>query len=69
MRTSFEIKFNAKDYLEAKELAALHISKFLGIETYEVENKVSVELKVQLVEGKFEVTAHGQLKNGFVFTP
>jgi hypothetical protein len=69
MRTSFEIKFTAKDYSESKELAALHISKFLGIETFEVESKVAIELKVQLVEGKFEVTAHGQLKNGFVFTP
>ena len=69
MRTSFELKFIASDYQSAKEASANHISRFLGITKEEVEDKVDTELKVELVDGKFQVTAHGKLKGGFVITP
>ena len=69
MRTSFELKFTATDYQSATDAAMNHISRFLGIESSEVKDKVDVELKVELLDSKFEVTAHGKLKNGSVITP
>lgn len=66
MRTSFELKFTASDYQSAKEAATSHISKFLGITPQEVEEKVDTELKVELSEGRYEVTAYSKLKSTFV---
>ena len=68
MRTSFELKFTATDYESAKNAAINHISRFLGIEPEDVETRVDTELKVELNEGKFEVTAHGKVKNGITVT-
>lgn len=65
MRTSFELKFSASDYQSAKEAAVVHIARFFGISAEEVADKVETELKVELNEGKFEVTAFGKLKNNF----
>lgn len=69
MRTSFEFKFTATDYQSAKDAAMNHIGRFLGIDSTDVSDKVDVELKVELLDSKFEVTAHGKLKNGSVITP
>jgi hypothetical protein len=66
MRTTFELKYVSTDYETAKTTAANYISRFLGIEASEVEAKVDVELKVETKEDKFEVTAHGKLKNGSI---
>ncbi len=68
MRTSFELKYSASDYEEARKAANLHISQFLGIPSGSVEDKVDVELKVELVEDNFQVTAFGKVKaNSFTF--
>lgn len=66
MRTSFELKFIATDYESAREAATNYISRFLGIESSEVADKVETELKVELNEGKYEVTAYSKVKANFV---
>ncbi len=66
MRTAFELKFTATDYESAKEAVTNYISRFLGIEPSEVVDKVDTELKVELNEGKYEVTAYSKLKANFV---
>lgn len=65
MRTAFELKFSATDYESAKEAAVAHIARFFGISVEDVADKVETELKVELNEGRFEVTAFGKLKNNF----
>ena len=65
MRASFELKFFANDYESAKETANTHISRFFDILPEQVFDKVDTELKVELVDGKFEVTAFGKLKANF----
>jgi hypothetical protein len=71
MRTSFELEFHTGSYSDAKEIATSRISEFLQIGFDDIEDKVSIELKVkEHPEGEgFLVTAHGHLKNGFIFTP
>lgn len=68
MRTSFELKYSATDYEGAKLAAVNYISRFLGIKPSEVESRVDIELKVETNEDKFDVTAHGKLKNGVTVT-
>jgi hypothetical protein len=68
MRTSFELKFTATDYESAKTTAANYISRFLGIEASEAEDRVDIELKVETKDDKFEVTAFGKFKNGVSVT-
>jgi hypothetical protein len=65
VRASFELKFFASDYESAKEIANTHISRFFDISQDQVAEKVDTELKVELVDGKFEVTAFGKLKANF----
>lgn len=77
MRTSFELKLVASTLEEAKAIATKQISEFLGIEESELEDRVSVELKVsypkaetvteieETVESKiFQVVAFGSVKQG-----
>lgn len=79
MRTSFELKLVASTLSEAKEVASKEICKFLEISEAELENIVSVELKVTypkaetVVEieqgvsaGVFQVTAYGSVKQSVV---
>lgn len=66
MRTSFELKFTALNYQSAIEATAAHIGRFLNIDPEEVPERVDTELKVELNDGKFEVTAFGKLKTNFV---
>jgi hypothetical protein len=66
MRTSFELKFIATDYLSAVESAKNHVARFLGIAPDEVESKADTELKVELVDGKYQVTAFSKLKGNNV---
>lgn len=78
-RVSFELNYQAGDVFHAKKLALKYFSEFLAIPEEQVEDKVSLELKVDLhkfdadetidLEFFYDITAHGQLKNGFVFTP
>lgn len=77
MRTSFELKLVASSLEEAKATATKQISEFLGIKESELEDRVSVELKVsypkaetvaeieETVESKiFQVIAFGSVKQG-----
>lgn len=66
MRASFELKFFATDYETAKLAATNHIARFFGINPDDVADKVDAELKVELNDGKFEVTAYGKIKANFV---
>lgn len=66
MRTSFELTFTATDYLSAVEATKNHIARFLGIASDEVESKADTELKVELVDGKYQVTAFSKLKGNTV---
>lgn len=68
MRTSFELKYTSSDYEAAKEAAYTHIAKFLGLNVNDVPDRVDVELKVELEEGKYQVTAFGKMKNGVSVT-
>lgn len=76
MRTSFELKIVASNLEEAKKKASSEICRFLQIEESELDDKVSVELKVsypkaetlveieQSVDAQvFQVTVYGSLKN------
>lgn len=75
MRTSFELKLLAETLDEAKDKATKEVARFLGIQTAEVPEQVSLELKVsypkaesipeieQSVEsGIFQITVYGSLK-------
>jgi hypothetical protein len=71
MRTSFELEFEATDYNDARTSALSIIGEFLKIDPLDVEDKVSVELKVKEnpENPTFLVTAHGQVKNNGIPTP
>jgi len=75
MRTSFELKLVASNLEEAKATATKQICEFLGIKESELEDRVSVELKVSYPEAEtvseieetvaskvFQVTAFGSVK-------
>ena len=75
MRTSFELKLVASTFEEAKELASKQIAEFLGINESELEDRVSVELKVSYPKAEtvveieetvaskvFQVIAFGSVK-------
>lgn len=75
MRTSFELKIVASTLEEAKSTAAKQMSEFLGIAESELEDKVSVELKVSYPKAEtvseieetvaskvFQVIAFGSVK-------
>lgn len=77
MRTSFELKIVASNLEEAKAAAAKQISEFLGIAESELEDRVSVELKVSYPKAEtvseieetvaskvFQVIAFGSVKQG-----
>jgi len=77
MRTSFELKLVASTLEEAKTVATKQISEFLGIEESELEDRVSVELKVSYPKAEtvmeieetvaskvFQITAFGSVKQG-----
>jgi hypothetical protein len=77
MRTSFELKLVASTLEEAKTVATKQISEFLGIKESELEDRVSVELKVSYPKAEtvveieetvaskvFQVTAFGSVKQG-----
>lgn len=75
MRTSFELKVVASDIDEAKEKALTEIARFLKIDTSEVEDRVSIELKVSYPKAEtiaeiesavdaqiYQVLAYGSVK-------
>lgn len=75
MRTSFELKIVASNIEEAKNLALTEIAKFLSIPENDVEDRVSVELKVSYPKAEtipeieqsvgasiFQVIVYGSLK-------
>lgn len=75
MRTSFELKILADTVDKARKTAIAEVSRFLGIPEDQVDDKVSLELKVsypkaetlveieQAVEaGTFQVTVYGSVK-------
>lgn len=75
MRTSFELKVVASDIDDAKERALAEIARFLKIDTSEVEDRVSIELKVSYSKAEtvaeieaavdsqiFQVLAYGSVK-------
>jgi hypothetical protein len=77
VRTSFELKVVASDIQEAREKATAEISRFLKIDPTEVEDRVSVELKVSYPKAEtvaeieasvdaqiFQVIAYGSVKQG-----
>jgi hypothetical protein len=77
VRTSFELKVVASDIFEAKEKALAEIARFLKIDPTEVEDRVSVELKVSYPKAEtvpeiesavdaqiFQVLAYGSVKQG-----
>lgn len=78
MRTSFELKILAHTLDKAKSVATAEIGRFLNIKADDVEDKVSLELKVSYPEaetteeitqtmeaGVFQVTVYGSLKQSF----
>lgn len=75
MRTSFELKLLAHTLDKAKKSAITEVGRFLGIPEDQVEDKVSLELKIsypkaeslveieQAVEAQiFQVTVFGSVK-------
>lgn len=75
MRTSFELKIVASDAAEAKEKAVAEIARFLKIDVSDVEERVSMELKVSYPKAEtvaeieaavdsqvFQVIAYGSVK-------
>jgi hypothetical protein len=78
-RITFELHFQAGDVFHAKNKAIKHFSDFLSIPEEDIEDKVSLELKIDLHKFEaeddinldlfYDITAHGQVKNGFIFTP
>ena len=71
VRTSFELTCEVGDYYEAQLEVSMSIARFLKITVPEVDDKVSIELKVKdaETEGRYLVTAHAQLKNNAIHTP
>ncbi len=76
-RINFHLKFNADDAVEANKFATEIIADFLGIPEPEVAEKVTTEMRVEILEekedmtqfGKYTVIVDGQVKNGFILTP
>jgi hypothetical protein len=79
MRTSFELKLVASTLAEAQELATKEIAKFLGVESSDVAEKVSIELKVSYPKAEtideieqtiaseiFQITVFGSVKQSTV---
>lgn len=79
MRTSFELKTTAFTLEEAMISAKEIIGKFLGISAAEVEDRVNIELKIQMPNseslqdidnitsaGGFVVGIYGSVKQGYV---
>lgn len=80
MRTSFELKILAPNLEEATKITEGELARFLGIDPSEVQEKVSIELKVsypkaetreeiqESVEkwGIFQVTVYASLKQSVV---
>jgi len=77
MRTSFELKIVASNIEEAKTIVAKQVSEFLGIDESELEDRVSLELKVSYPKAEtvseieetvaskvFQITAFGSVKQG-----
>lgn len=77
MRTSFELKLVASNIEEAKALAISEVSRFLQIPEDQVDDKVSLELKISypkaeslteiestLMAEVFQVTVFGSVKQG-----
>lgn len=75
MRTSFELKLVASTLEEAKSVAAKQIADFLGVPESELEDRVSIELKVSYPKAEtvteieesvaskiFQVVAFGSVK-------
>lgn len=75
MRTSFELKVVASNIEEAKKKAITEIARFLQIDASEVEDRVSIELKVSYPKAEtvaeieaavdsqiFQVLAYGSVK-------
>lgn len=75
MRTSFELKVVASNIDEAKKSAITEIARFLQIDASEVEDRVSMELKVSYPKAEtiaeieaavgaqiFQVVAYGSVK-------
>lgn len=75
MRTSFELKVVASDIDEAKEKALAEIARFLKIDPADVEDRVSIELKVSYPKAEtipeieeaveshiFQILAYGSVK-------
>lgn len=74
MRALFELTYTAKDYQDARFKALEKVAAFLDVNEAEVEERVSLELKISLnteenAKDNFSITAHGQLKSLFAFTP
>jgi hypothetical protein len=76
-RINFHLKFNADDASEATKFATEIIADFLEIPQSEVADKVTTEMRVEILEekedttqfGKYTVIVDGQVKNGFTLTP
>lgn len=79
MRTSFELKTTASSFDEAVLESRKLVCKFLNIKDSELDDKVSLELKVQLPKaetaedidavvssGKFVVMIYGSVKQSVV---
>lgn len=79
MRTSFELKTTASSFDEAVRESRKLVCKFLRIEDIELDDKVSLELKIQLPkaetvddinaavsDGQFVVIVYGSVKQSVV---
>lgn len=75
-RVSFEFEVVAIDIKSARSQAVSYIATFLSIPESEVEDRVSIELKVGIntrdysndgLEYNYKVTVYGSLKNQFIF--
>lgn len=77
MRTSFELKLVASNIEEAKALAISEVSRFLQLSEDQVDDKVSLELKISYPKAEsiqeiesavaaqvFQVTVFGSVKQG-----
>lgn len=65
MRTSFELKILAHSLDKAKSVATAEIGKFLNIKADDVEEKVSLELKVSYPEAKTVSEIEESVEAGF----
>jgi hypothetical protein len=66
MRTSFELEFESSDFYESQAIALNQAADFLKIDVTEIEDKLSIELRVKNSDtiDRFKVTAHIQVKTG-----